>query len=291
MLTVWHIASVCLVALLSFGNGAISSQPPPPTPSKDSQQKKAHSTKTNNKSPNDPAGTDEKPFVIKSIEAEKTTERTEQDRPEREEKSANERSLVAWTIVLAIATIALASIAGIQVGMFWKQLKLMKKGVDDGALMAKTAREAFIATHRPKLIVRRFATQDRGGDEHSVDMACELVNIGESLATVVWLSVRMWNHPTSLPLPGDPPYSPAVAHSLLITNGTLVQLPSLRVEGFHFDSGWQEETGEKGSWLILGYAEYKDINEKIRRTAFLRRYNPQANSFDIIPHPDYEYQD
>lgn len=233
---------------------------------------------------------DSKPNV--SLENEEEKKGIERKALKADEKIADETEKLAnYTNRLAYLTCLLVAVGSVQIGLFFWQLLLMRKAVKDGTIVAETARKEFIATHRPKIIVRRFFHQDLGGDEDSVDIGCEIVNIGESLATVVWWSLRMWRHPSSQPLPGNPPYAERIAQSIPIDNGMLVPLPSLRAAGFHFESGGEEESGEEGSWLILGYVEYEDINEKLRRTAFLRRYNPQSNSFVIVPHADYEYQD
>src|ERR1019366_8516192 len=107
------VKTILAVALLIVWTGAYS-QPAFPTPSIDGQQQKTYPAKPNQNAATNSTGTDNNPFVIKSIEAEKTSERAEQDRPERDEKVANERSLVDWAIVLAIATILLALVAGVQ---------------------------------------------------------------------------------------------------------------------------------------------------------------------------------
>ena len=118
------------------------SQEPAPTPSINSQQKQPHIAKSNKKPATEPSGTDKKPFVVKSFEPENTPERTEQEKPEREKKSANERSLVFWTIVLAAATIALALIAGGQFWMFWRQLTLMREGANNAKVLTKAAQSS-----------------------------------------------------------------------------------------------------------------------------------------------------
>lgn len=135
------VKTILAVALLIVWTGAYS-QPPFPTPSIDDQQQKSYPAKPNQNAATNSTGTDNNPFVIKSIEAEKTYERAEQDRPERDEKAANERSLVVWAIVLAIATIILALVAVGQVIMFWKQLGLMKEGAKDTVKLASAAQSS-----------------------------------------------------------------------------------------------------------------------------------------------------
>ena len=86
-----------------------------------------------------PTETSEHPFVVKNLEAEKTHERIEQDRPEQEEHSANEGKLAEWTIVLGVATICLALIAAAQFIMFYRQLGLMIDGAEDTRKIANAA--------------------------------------------------------------------------------------------------------------------------------------------------------
>lgn len=73
------------------------SNPPSPAPSKNSENQKTHPAAAEEKPAYNPAGTDKQPFVVKILEVEKTPKRTEQERPEREEKSANERRLIIDT--------------------------------------------------------------------------------------------------------------------------------------------------------------------------------------------------
>ncbi len=127
---------IFLVTALVLWCDLAQSQEPPPTPTVNSQQQKGHPENTNQKTAPDPAGSNKNPFVIKSIEAEKTPEHTEQEHPERNEKAANEGNLILWTMVLAVATIILAVVAGIQVGMFWKQLGIMRIAIRDGETVA-----------------------------------------------------------------------------------------------------------------------------------------------------------
>lgn len=75
------------------------SNPPSQAPPKNSENQKTHPA-AEEKPAYNPAGTDKQPFVVKSLEAEKTPEHTEQERPEREEKSANERRLIVWNFIL-----------------------------------------------------------------------------------------------------------------------------------------------------------------------------------------------
>ena len=141
----WRISLVlliCLAAVPAYSN------PPSPAPAKNSENQKKHPATAEEKPAYNPTGTDKQPFVVKSLEAEKTPERTYQERPEREEKAANERSLIVWTMVLAGATIVLALLAGGQIWMFWVQLGLIRKSLIDTKGAADAAKQSADATER-----------------------------------------------------------------------------------------------------------------------------------------------
>ena len=94
--------------------------------------------------------------MVKSIAPEKSASASasEQERKEAHEKAANERGLVVWTIVLAIATIVLAGIAGGQLWMFKRQLTIMENGVGDAKTVAEAAKasaDASLLSLRPWL--------------------------------------------------------------------------------------------------------------------------------------------
>jgi hypothetical protein len=73
MLTMWRISLVlliCLAAVPAYSN------PPSPAPAKNSENQKKHPATAEEKPAYNPTGTDKQPFVVKSLEAEKTPERT-----------------------------------------------------------------------------------------------------------------------------------------------------------------------------------------------------------------------
>ena len=116
----WLVLLLVLIANVAWSNGPI------PRPAVDSDVSQGHASKANKKAAADPQGTDKNPFVVKRLDAEETPERRTQQAQEREEKSALERRLVFWTWVLAVVAILAALIAGGQLVMFFKQLKLME---------------------------------------------------------------------------------------------------------------------------------------------------------------------
>ncbi|MEK6640164.1 MAG: hypothetical protein AABZ17_05785 [Nitrospirota bacterium] len=251
-----------------------------------------HPSASTEKLTTNPTGTDKKPFVIKIFGAEKTPERIDQDRPEREEKAANERSFVVWTSVLGGATIVLAIIAGIQVVMFWMQLKLMRTAISDGTLVAKTAREEFLSTHRPKITVRRVALEeDRRTAEISIRY--EIVNIGTRPAHILGgiAQIMLWQHPKDSPLP---PFTDPLDTALYNVRGTIIE-PGARHSEIVKASEAVESAFQFGrasdcsNLYFLGFIKYRDDRDTIRETSFCRRF--EKTGFSKVDPPDYEYED
>jgi len=147
-----------LVTFALAGNSIAQSQKPLPAPTVGRDQKESHAPQANKEPTPDPPGSEKNPLFVKSVEAQKTSERAEQHRAERDERSTNERRMVTWTIALGIATIVLAFIAGGQLLMFWKQMQLMLRGADDtknlaiaaqaSAQAAKAQAEALVTSER-----------------------------------------------------------------------------------------------------------------------------------------------
>lgn len=177
------------------------SQPPSPTPAVSSQEQKNHSTDTKGNATTKERGTEKNPFIVKSLETEKSPETAEQERREQYEKSANERGLVVWTIVLAGATITLALVAAGQLGMFWRQLRFMRIAIEDGTKMANAAidsnkldREVFIADQRPWVSVElteKNGPLEREESNLHTSFKYRLKNTGKTPAVGTSVSVTM----------------------------------------------------------------------------------------------------
>jgi len=305
------VRAVVCVALLALCAGVLS-QPPTPTPSVKSQQEQAHPAATKEQAPYYPHGTDKNPVVIKSLEAEKSPERAQQERAERDEKATNEQRLVFWTIILAVATVALMLVAGGQLGMFWIQLGLMRRGVDDAAAAARAAKESadgtnalaqatrdeFFATHRPKLIVRRVSL-DIGTDHLAASAPITkpskfqyiVANVGEADAEIIESNVTPYTADGSnVVLPAILPFSKRTD-----------AIPVRRIEPGdscpceadpNFNATLEQMAAERGKKQIFlfGYIVYAGASGARRRTQFCRVYNPQTQRFTVAD-PDHEYAD
>lgn len=258
--------------------------------------------KTAQKRTADQRGTESQPLVVKAQEAEKTPERVEQDRHENEEKADRESRLVLWTFALAVLTGVLALIAGGQLVMFWIQLKLMTQATKDAGIAAKAAQYSadaakweFIASHRPKLILRDATTEQ--DMEELIVVKYILSNIGGTPATIVAGALRVnvfkgWQFgPENLPEIGG---EESDIDSITLKSGEQVSLsftsPTLR---------WSDKNDTCHEFLepeygmfFSGQIVYEGRDGVRRHTGFRRKYFSNQHRFLCIDSgAHYEYQD
>jgi hypothetical protein len=170
------------------------------------------------------------------------------------------------------------------------------------AQQLELGRAEFIASHRPKLIVRRISLDvgdlpatPRG---RSTKFQFVVANTGESAGTIIEGSVSYEKTPS---LPPIPPF----------TNEE--KIPRFRINrGQHFahffyprhddeqwlqlrKGGYSDFVGGNSLWFY-GYICYvddiKDENLRgLRRTGFCFRYNSETDRFDKVDDPNYSYED
>lgn len=249
-----------LVLVLAQGGAAPSPNPPPPSPP---QQPAANSPNTK-ADPNTA-----KPGV--------------QPAPTPQQPSAENR-LASYTGWLTVFTFVLA--AG-TLGLFWV-----------AARQGNQLEREFIATHRPKLVVRSVMLRNAlipGEAPRDFKMGFTLhylvVNVGPTTATIVQATSTRSMVPNPREwTPGDQVYT---------SDGD-------GIVGRELKSGEScAGTCDNGSGLIesvaarspffpiyfLGYVVYEDSAGVQRRTGFIRRYDLKERSLVREPNPDYEYAD
>jgi hypothetical protein len=205
--------------------------------------------------------------------------------------SAIAAGFIAWfTIKLTAATDRLSKLGKRQEEITYEQLRAMRRQADQMEL-------EFIATHRPKLIVRSVDLRNAhmaGDSPNHLKMVftCHylIVNTGPTSATIVQAtSTRsMVPNPRGW-TPDDPVYT---------SDGD-------GVVGRELKSGEScVGTCDNGSELIgsvaarlpfpiyfLGYVVYEDSVGVRRRTGFFRRYEPKERNLVREKNRDYEYAD
>jgi hypothetical protein len=226
-----------------------------------------------------------------------------------------EAVIAAATVLLVLVTAGLA----VYTALLWRatkrlaedaqrnsarQAEEMKEQLRIAALQAETASKSFIATHRPRLVVRQVGYIEYAdiptsgfGIQYSVH------NVGDSPARIIGISENVWLPSSSENLPSIPPYTAPTSKNVVLKSGdwlAFIHKPSADVqEKMGFILGFlktvttliQGEDPNDSPILFLGNVSYMDEAGNLRNTAFLRSYNATTRRFDAISHPDYEYQD
>lgn len=201
-------ALIVVLALL----GAMSPlEPPSPSRGEARQPEQSHPQPAAQQPATDQRGTDEVPLTVKVLPPEKSPDERAREQRERDEKASHERWLTNWTGVLAIFTVLLAVVAGIQAGFFWVQLKLMRVGVDDAKKAAEAAGESAQATKASVELARETAERQlrayvtvraehlrvQGEDSEKFVLELRIENTGQTPANEIGIKslVRIEKHP------------------------------------------------------------------------------------------------
>jgi hypothetical protein len=239
-------------------------------------------------------------------------EKEEQDRKDKmdlDAKVAFETQRVAdYTSRLAWFTLSLCFVAIAQAGLFVWQLLLIRKSATDAEEAAKLAKTTLIMTQRPRLRVRNVEvshppTPSRGAaplftSGRPMRVAFYAANIGGTPATITAALAIV--HQTEFALPMRRPYEGK--------NGNL-DVPSTKLPS---GGSWQFARIDEGllrvgpeiigsgarqplRLFVMGWVEYRDDNDVIRRTAFCREFSnpsdPALGRFRRVKNRDYEYEE
>jgi hypothetical protein len=131
----WFLLSLALIV------GVVHSQEPVPSPAKASEPPKAQAKSGKQRAKAEQRGSKNAPlFVEGHVTTTKSKADAERDAEEGKDKSANDHLVMVFTGLTALFTFALSSIAGFQLWMFYRQLKLMREGADDAKNLAGAAK-------------------------------------------------------------------------------------------------------------------------------------------------------
>jgi hypothetical protein len=181
----------------------------------------------------------------------------------------------------------------------------MRKAVDDAYEVAESAKTSadlafkeFVASHRPRIVVRKFAPIKSEGRVTGISYAIH--NVGDGPGTVVAISGKVWFPHRGENLPAIPEYPAPIPRSDTLKSGGWIQCQhfadEMTQQEFSFSFGFMKAVADNPdsqnpSLLFLGYVDYVDEAGRKRQTAFLRQFDFKAGRFGPIEHPDYEYQD
>jgi len=234
-------------------------------------------------------------------------------------ESKNEQQEGFWersaTDPIAIFTLCLVFVGVFQVGLFYVQLRLIRKSLDDAKMAAeaardgvKVARDEFISMHRPKLRVRNISITQHYAMNHlpkfreSQNLIGQfyISNIGGADATIV--ESLCFVLPTNRGLPMTYPYEQMPANN---PAPRITLRPGKSMQANFGAAPLTQEQAEninnfKNSWRIyvMGWVEYTDaLDMNMRwRTAFCReRRQPREGDdprfYPVKDEPDYEHEE
>jgi len=184
-------------------------------------------------------------------------------------------------------------IAEQQIALFGHQTDIIEKQHAVGRL-------AYIATHRPRVIVRfvqgPFIEEREGETFYSAFVT--VVNVGVTEATVVAVGTDLaWRHATTHLW--EPPGIDASAkdiNAVILKSGERWTIPvgpkvfSVGEAINQFTAGFNESGARPFDMCVIGEVRYTDITGTTRHTGFLRVHDPARDCFVTTDEPE-EYAD
>jgi hypothetical protein len=273
------------------------SQEPPPSGAETGKQEQSHAAETNQPASADNKPSAQQPIIVHVEPARKTEAEAEEDRHERKEKAELDRRLVdltaelstytgglySATVILAIATVALVIATVGLVIMAVLQSRDMKASVD-------LARAEFVATHRPRVIVRLI--QEPWYETGSMIRKAwvTVVNVGVNPAILEEFGGDIAYRNRYGWLPPGLDASPKEIASVTLLSGQRHRFTVSAKLPYTDNDAFYVATGDR-STHIVGSLKYLDGQGVVRETAFSRTYDELAETFSISEDPEEEYQD
>lgn len=293
---------ILLSLVLSLVCGTVYSQEPP-KPKPEAAKSSARASQR---------GTDKAPVFVKGeITTNKSEAEAKEDAEGRKQKLAIDRTLVEYTGFAAVFAGLAFLAASIQIGFFWWQLRLMRKGVDDAYQVAESAKTSadlalkeFNATHVPKLQVRRVRIPDpqTTGEKYGIEFV--LANVGSGTATNITGNINITVIPANeqqnfesqaFPLYGNEIEDIGSQVTSKRPDGRSDLKPRERIAIFIVRDHmlrfkWTEIS--KGQELVyfFGYITFHDTDGVARDTGFFRTYYGKHGKWQAKEDdPDYEW--
>jgi hypothetical protein len=239
-------------------------------------------------------GSENLPFIVKTIQPSKSQEESEKDAEERQDRK-----------ILNILTFSLAGIGAMQLFVFGLQARRLRetvKATEKAAEAAKKQTEVaineFISTHRPKIIIRSVTIEPPTHPALPIEEGKPLkiqavaVNIGDTPTEIIESNITI--------LVGGPKFDALTPFGPVSNNINKIKLVPggawtfwVTAEQVDFKNTPQIISLKRGEKVIyfFGFISYRDDIGNMRRTAFCRKYNPETERFDQTNDPDYEYVD
>lgn len=194
-----------------------------------------------------------------------------------------DHATILAAVLSALATVAIAFFTVALVKVTSRQAAMTRESID-------LARDEFLSTHRPKVIVSSFqmvsSSQLEVGEK--VDFIFIARNIGDSPATVVEVRSATIVLRANARIPSDLSFPFKEEFNFQLASGERELLPG---------NGGRELVGnepmeifaEDKSLLCMGSIAYLDGGGRRRETGFCRRYRSRTGEWDTMSESEYEY--
>lgn len=189
-------------------------------------------------------------------------------------------------LVTAIATVFVA-------GFTWTLYKVSKQQAELTRESINLAREEFISTHRPKIIVSGFkwsSVEEEGVEleDRPIRISFRYINIGESRAEIIEIGTELVTLFTPASMPSNIKFerhkmeTPIILESGGSANATTID----EIEQSKFI--WYSSV-DAHTLVCAGYVSYRDAVGKERRTGFCRKLDQKTSRWHAIEDAEYEY--
>ena len=302
-----------VITLLFPGPVEAQSQEPSPAPSKATQKPQAQSEHNKQRADADQRGTQDSPLFIKVIPSTSGEPQAAKETHKQDESTSPEWWLVYVTLALVTVTTGLA----IYTAKLWgatkslaeeakrsaeRQANEMQESLRIAKDSVEIARSEFLATHCPRLIVRRISIHVDLGAAHPLGVDYEIANIGGTRATLSKISAKLWLPEPAAQLPPIPPYGDTIspADRVIESGGSCLmkhQASDEEAAEFCLQLGYGAGRPElpvlfpgNAEMYFFGYIDYEDGLGRKFQTGFLRGYDFNTKRFSpLTKYPDYEY--
>ena len=268
---VWRIVLV----LLCLGADAAYSEPPSPAPTKATDKQKTKAPDLKREAGTNQPVTEQPPAPVGMGSSATGSPHSDKKDDTKRDSTSSEWWLVYITGALVAATIGLMCYTA----RLWRETQES----------VRLAREEFISTHRPKIILRdAICTDNEIGNQ--IVVSYTLVNIGETRARIV-----LWGAEVQLITDEafDLPQAPPMAEGWHEGFGGAVLEPGEERTGKHYSvCRWRTDDGSRHAYeeqrrglFFCGHLVYEDDRNIRRHTAFWRKYDLTTSRFYLVNHP------
>jgi hypothetical protein len=281
-----------MLSLALCGECWAKSQRPPPTEWKAGQpeQQQPNAPAPQQPPATDQRGTDQSPFIVKTLPTQSAQEDAEQAKKEREARASNDQEVIKFNSRLVIIGCLQLVVFALQLIVFGYQAWKLRQTVAATEKAVDAAKGALIATARPRIIVRKVEAIFQMPPNRSVSAQFAITNVGGSRTVLIERNAIL---DTSYRQRGNPfpkYVGSAVSNEYWLESGE----PLYATANFanpHTDPTEENIRSGASPLFLFGFVKYRDEAGVVREMGFGRQFDPKANRFRPLNDQEVEYGD